>query len=454
MGLDAKVLLVDDDAAVRRAGRQALELAGYDVECFGSPDGVAGRLSWSMNAVLLSDIKMPNIDGLTLMGQVLTVDPEFPVVLITGHGDVAMAVSAMRAGAYDFIEKPFASQILVDVTRRALEKRRLVLENRSLRAELEGLSSLESRILGKAKAMEGLRQEIRMLAETDADVLVTGETGSGKELVARALHDLGRRSAKPFVAVNCGALPATIIESELFGHEAGAFTGAVKRRIGKFEHADGGTLLLDEIESMPPDLQVRLLRVLQERSVERLGSNQMIGLDLRIIAAAKRDLRAACATGDFREDLFYRLAVAPLRVPSLRERAEDIPLLFQHFLVRAARRLQRDAPLVTPELTAALMAHSWPGNVRELQNAAERIALGLGLDAGGPAQPVETRTALPARVEAFEQSVIEQELARHDGSVAATCDALALPRKTLYDKIQKYGLKPAEFRSTRGDEKS
>ena len=454
MALDAKVILVDDDAAVRRAGRQALELAGYDVECFGSPDGVADRLSWSMNAVLLSDIKMPDIDGLTLMGQVLAVDPEFPVVLITGHGDVAMAVSAMRAGAYDFIEKPFASQILVDVTRRALEKRRLVLENRSLRAELEGLGSLDSRILGKAKAMEGLRQEIRMLAETDADVLVTGETGSGKELVARALHDLGRRSAKPFVAVNCGALPATIIESELFGHEAGAFTGAVKRRIGKFEHADGGTLLLDEIESMPLDLQVRLLRVLQERSVERLGSNQSIGLDLRIIAAAKRDLRAASAAGDFREDLFYRLAVAPLRVPPLRERAEDIPLLFQHFLMRAARRLQRDSPLVTPDLTAALMAHSWPGNVRELQNAAERVALGLNLDVGDPAQSEETRTALPARVEAFERSVIEQELARHDGSVTATCEALALPRKTLYDKIQKYGLKPAAFRSGRGDETS
>ncbi len=447
MTTGAKVLLVDDDKAVRLAGRQALELAGFSVECFEAAEGVPARLSWSMNGVLLSDIKMPNTDGLTLMRQALAIDPEFPVVLITGHGDVAMAVSAMRAGAYDFIEKPFASQVLVDVTRRALEKRRLVLENRSLRAELEGPSSLNSVILGKTEVMERLRQETLMLAQTDVDVLITGETGTGKELVARALRDFGPRGGKPFVAVNCGALPASIIESELFGHEAGAFTGAVKRRIGKFEHADGGTLFLDEIESMPLELQVRLLRVLQERSIERLGSNRAIGLDLRVVAATKRDLHEACAAGAFREDLFYRLAVAPLRVPPLRERAEDLPLLFQNFLLRAAQRLRRDPPQVSSESSATLLAHSWPGNVRELQNAAERVALGMGLEAGGPAQAMAgSGPGLPERVEAFERSVIEQELARHGGNVTATCEALALPRKTLYDKIQKYRLRPADFR--------
>jgi len=440
-----EVILVDDDTQVRKAGAQTLELAGLKVTCFASAEGVAESLTRAWPGVVVTDVRMPGTDGLGLLRRLHTLDPDLPVVIVTGHGDVPMAVQAMRDGAYDFIEKPFAADLLVNVVQRGLEKRRLVLENRDLRALLEGSQAIESLLVGRTPAMVRLRRTVLALADTDADVLLHGETGSGKEVVAHALHRFGRRAEQPFVAINCGALPATIIESELFGHEPGAFTGAQGRRIGKFEHASGGTLFLDEIESMPLELQVRLLRVLQERSLERLGSNRPVPLDLRVIAATKVDLREASAQGRFREDLYYRLAVVPLQLPPLRERLADVPLLFQHFLLQAARRLGREPPEVEAEMTAGLLAHDWPGNVRELRNAAERFALGLELAEITAAGEVEGGVKLAERVEAFEKSLLVQALTRHGGDVRAICEALGLPRKTFYDKLQKHRLRRGDF---------
>jgi two-component system C4-dicarboxylate transport response regulator DctD len=441
------VILVDDEEHVRRAGSQTLELAGYAVEALGDPEAALARLSPDWLGVLISDIKMPGSDGLTLMRRVLAIDPELPVVLITGHGDVPMAVQAMRDGAYDFIEKPFPSDRLTEAVKRAFEKRRLTLENRKLRAALDDGSDIAGRIIGRAPAIDRLRETIATLAATEADVLLQGETGTGKELVARCLHDLSPRREAGFVAINCGALPANIIESELFGHEAGAFTGAAKRRIGKFEFANGGTVFLDEVESMPLELQVKLLRVLQERLIERLGSNETVPIDVRVIAATKRDLAEASAEGEFREDLYYRLNVVALTLPPLRGRLEDVPLLFRHFVDRAALRQGRTAPAIEEDTLASLMAHRWPGNVRELQNAAERYVLGLALPDDDDREAAADGTpGLVARVEAFEREMIARALDQAKGNVRTAAETLRLPRKTLYDKLQKYGLSGADFR--------
>ena len=433
------VLLVDDDGHLRNACKQSLELAGLEVRTFARAEGVPDHLARDRSLVLVTDIKMPGTGGLELMRQALEVDPDLSVVLITGHGDIPMAVEAMRAGAYDFIEKPFAPEALIGVVRRALERRNLLLQNRALQRALEDAGPLESRLLGRSPEAERLRGQIEALAGAGVDVLLEGETGSGKGLCARLIHELSERSAGPFVAINSGALPESIIESELFGHEAGAFTGAAKQRIGKFEHANGGTVFLDEIESMPLESQVRMLRILEERVVERLGSNASQPLDLRVIAATKVDLQAAVDEGRFRSDLFFRLNVVKLRIPPLRERRLDIPLLFEHFRGRAALRLGRSLPEEQTDLLHQLMAHDWPGNVRELQNAAERLVLGFGLDLG-QTNGTGSGDGLRSRVEGFEKSLILAELERQGGNVTATCQSLNLPRKTLYEKMQKHGI--------------
>ena len=309
-----QVILIDDDPHLRQALCQTLDLAGLKVLPLAEANGLAERISRDWAGVVVSDIRMPGMDGLELLAQLHGQDPELPVLLITGHGDVPLAVQAMRAGAYDFLEKPFASDALLDSVRRALALRALVLDNRSLRLALSDRQLLSTRLVGVSPVMLRLREQIGALAATKADVLILGETGSGKEVVARALHDLSARRHGPFVAINAGALAESVVESELFGHEPGAFTGAQKRRIGKFEFANGGTLFLDEIESMSLDVQVKLLRLLQERVVERLGGNQLIPLDIRVIAATKEDLRQAADQGRFRADLYYRLNVAPLRI--------------------------------------------------------------------------------------------------------------------------------------------
>jgi two-component system C4-dicarboxylate transport response regulator DctD len=438
------ILLVDDDRQVRDAGRQTLELAGFRVRCLDSAEQALKALGRDCG-VLVTDVRMPKMDGFALLERALILDPDLPVIMITGHGDISMAVRAIRGGAYDFLEKPYPNEILVDTVKRALERRRLVMENRRLREELA--RSGEGLIVGRSKAMDRLRTAIATVAETDADVLIMGETGTGKELVARALHQQSRRRGRPFVALNCGAMPEAIFESELFGHEAGSFTGAGRKRIGRITYADKGSLFLDEIESMPLFLQVKILRVLQERVVEPLGSNEQIPVDIRVVAATKTCLKAASAEGKFRQDLYYRLNVVLIEIPPLRDRKEDIPLLFQHFVTLAASRFGREPPPLPPDLVARLVSHSWPGNVRELRNAADRFV--LGLDDGGISADGEAGTArlsLAEQVDQFERNLISHELALAGGNVKSAIEALQIPRKTFYDKLRRHGIVAEDYR--------
>jgi len=443
------VIFIDDEEEVRLSGAQTLEIEGFEVIALDGAEAALDHVTVAWPGVVVSDVKMPGMDGLQLLDRIASIDADMPVVLITGHGDVPLAVDAMRAGAYDFVEKPANPAYLIDVVRRALEKRRLVLENRALRLELDAAGEMERQIIGATPAMTALRRTVADLADTNVDVLIVGETGTGKELVARCLHDFGSRREQRFVALNCGALPETVIESELFGHEAGAFTGASKRRIGKIEYAAGGTLFLDEIESMPPAIQVRLLRVLQERTIERLGGNDPIGVDIRVIAAAKTDLREAADAGSFREDLYYRLHVASIALPALRDRLEDIPVLFQRFAEAAGERFRRPVPAIDMEKIRELKARSWAGNVRELKNAAERFVLGMSASQGGgmpgPAN-LPTEASLTDQVAAFERSTIAAALRQNDGRVGKTAEFLGIPRKTLYLRMQKHGLAHDDFR--------
>src|SRR5436305_8065044 len=337
----APVLFVDDEASMRQAVTQWLELAGFQLLVHDNATSVIGKLNADFPGIVVTDLKMEGVDGLELLRRAQQVDPELPVIVITGHGDVETAVEAMRLGAYDFIEKPFAPERLLDIVRHAGEKRALVIENRRLRRAVNE-QTLASRIIGTSRAAENLRSAAAELAGTDVSVILSGETGAGKDLIARCPHDFGPRHKGNYVAVNCAAIPETMVESEFFGHEAGAFTSAVKARPGKLEHASGGTLFLDEIDSMPLATQGKLLRVLQERSVERLGSNQSPAVDLRSIASRQNDVRKASNEGRFRIDLYYRLSVFTMTVPTLRERTECIPLLFTYFATSAAQAHGRE----------------------------------------------------------------------------------------------------------------
>jgi two-component system C4-dicarboxylate transport response regulator DctD len=435
MSTGLQVIFIEDDELVRRASVQSLQLAGFDVTGHGSVESAARAIDASFPGVIVSDIRLPGASGLDLLAQCRERAPEVPVILVTGHGDISMAVQAMRDGAYDFIEKPFASERLIEAVRRALERRSLVLENQALRRELAG----QSRIIGRSPAIEQVRRLIANVAPTDASVLINGDTGAGKELIARSLHEMSPRRDKPFIAVNCGALPEQMFESEMFGYEAGAFTGAQKRRVGKLEAASGGTLFLDEIESMPLSLQVKLLRVLQDGVLERLGSNQPVRANLRVVAAAKGDMNELVTDGTFRRDLLYRLNVVTITLPPLNERREDIVPLFEHFLLDAAVRYDRPAPLITDRQRAELMQRDWPGNVRELRNAADRIVLGI-LDDGGAASLDTSTQSLKERTEQFERVVIAEALEQCGGAVAVAADRLQLGKATLYEKIKRYGI--------------
>jgi two-component system C4-dicarboxylate transport response regulator DctD len=438
-----QVIFIEDDELVRRASVQSLQLAGLSVRGFGSVEAAQSALDAlddEFVGVIVSDIRLPGASGLDLLAQCRESTPDLPVILVTGHGDISMAVQAMRDGAYDFVEKPFAAERLIDTVRRALERRRLVLENVALRKELAARDALVPRIIGRSDAIGEVRRLIANVAPTDASVLIVGDTGTGKELVARSLHELSPRGAKPFVAVNCGALPESMFESEMFGYEPGAFTGAAKRRIGKLEYASGGTVFLDEIESMPPALQVKLLRVLQEGALERLGSNHPVQVDVRVVAAAKGDMQALVASGVFRRDLLYRLNVVTIGLPALIERREDIVPLLEHFVLDAAVRYERPAPILTPRQRADFMARDWPGNVRELRNVADRLV--LGIERGSDALVGETAPArsLKERVEQFERAAIAEALEQQGGSVSAAADELQIGKATLYEKIKRYGL--------------
>ncbi|MGJ4856087.1 sigma-54-dependent transcriptional regulator [Labrys sp. La1] len=444
------VAFVDDDAVLREANAQTLRLAGFEPFLFESAVAALKAIDERFPGVVITDLRMPRIDGMELFRTLRARDPDLPVIMITGHGDIATAVEAMREGAYDFLPKPFASDRLIQSVRRATEKRALVMENRRLRQAAEEAHA-PSPLLGDAPAMERLRETLRAVADADVDVMIVGETGTGKELVADQLHHLGRRRSGRLVALNCGALPETVLESELFGHESGAFTGALKKRVGLIEHSSGGTLFLDEIESMPLSAQARLLRVLEQREITPLGSNTARQVDLRVVAAAKSDLGSPAHRGSFREDLFHRLNVVTLRLPPLRERREDVPLLFAVYLDRACRRFQREAPMLTPAMRQHLASHDWPGNVREIVHFAERVALGLAeidlarTGRGAPASAASESASLPERLERYEADLIREALIQHRGDVRASLETLGIPRKTFYDKLTKYGINRASF---------
>jgi len=449
--LETRVVFIDDDKFIRKSTVQSLQMEGFEVESFGDASSALANIDAANTGVIVSDIKMPGLSGLELLQRVREIDPDIPIILITGQGDIATAVQAMRDGAFDFLEKPFAPDNLIEVIRKSLGKRHLILENRNLKMELALQNAPGQRVIGRSAAIQQLRNQVARLADTQADILLRGDTGTGKELVARNLHEISKRSNAPFVAINCGAIPENIIESELFGHIAGAFTGASKTRVGKFEYASGGTVFLDEIESMPIDLQVKLLRVLQERIVEPLGANRQIPIDVRVIAATKIDLKRAATEGKFREDLYYRLNVITLNLPALRDRVEDIPLLFHHFAIIAAARHECELPTLDPEQLQQLVINDWPGNVRELKNAAERFVL-LGATSGPELDQIMSIPALSKpmslheRIEWFEKSLIEKALQECNGSINMTVEALGTPRKTLYEKMRKYNIDKENFK--------
>ncbi|SEB22560.1 sigma-54 dependent transcriptional regulator [Variovorax sp. YR216] len=447
-----RVLLVEDDEDVRISTTQVLTLAGFEVDAFASVERARPQISYGVRAIVVCDVRLPGVSGNEWLLELHEADPELPVILVTGHGHIAMAVQAMREGAYDFIEKPFSSERLVATVRHAMERRQLTLQVRALHAALENWQGIQAALIGRSMQMQQVRRTVMTLAGTSADVLIYGETGTGKELVARCLHDHSERRSQHFVPLNCGGLPEALAESELFGHEAGAFTGANRVRVGKFEYANGGTLFLDEIESMPMAVQIKLLRALQERSIERIGSNRAIPFDCRVVAASKEDLKEMSDRQKFRADLYYRLGVAFIELPPLRERREDIPLLFEHFTLLAAARYERPAPIPSGAQVADLMAYAWPGNVRELRNVADRFVLGLlgerlTQTRLGAEEMSPLPRGLPQQVEAFERAVIVEALRRHQGDQPATASALAIARQTLHDKLRKLGIAADEFKS-------
>ncbi|WP_434050356.1 sigma-54-dependent transcriptional regulator [Marinobacter salarius] len=447
---EASVIFVDDDPHIRQAIAQTLTLEDLSIACFEDARSGLESISQDYEGVVLCDYNMPGMDGLEMLDRIQAMDETIPVIILTGQGDISTAVTAMQQGAYDFIEKPFDHDELLELLRHALEKRHLALENRRLKAQLKHLARPGPRILGDSAGMQKVMATIDPVLDISANILLHGETGSGKDALARYIHENSPRSAHNFVAINCGAVPENLIESELFGHEAGAFTGAEKRRIGKIEYAHKGTLFLDELESMPMALQVKLLRVLEEQRVERLGSNQVQNVDVRIIAATKADLKQLSDEGEFRADLYYRLNVVKLDIPPLRERKDDIPVLFHHFVLIAAARYDRESIPLDASQAARLMQHSWPGNVRELRNLAERYVLlgpaALDENDSSVTANVSGRQTLSEMMDDFERSAVVSALNACHGSIKDTMVQLGIARKTLYDKMKKYGLDKSQFR--------
>jgi two-component system C4-dicarboxylate transport response regulator DctD len=442
-----QIVFVEDDEDVRAGSAQALELAGFGVQAHESVESARKAVRPGVPAVVVCDVRLGGMSGVDWQAELRRLDAELPVILITGHGDIAMAVRAMQGGAYDFIEKPCTSEHLVSVVRRAADKRQLSIEVQSLRRQLEGWPGIQASLIGRSAAMQRVRELVRTLAGAPADVVIYGETGTGKDLVARCLHEHSARRQGRFVPVNCAGLPESLVDSEIFGHEAGAFTGAARRRVGKFEHADGGTLFLDEIEDMPLAVQAKLLRALQDRSIERLGSNTAVPVDCRVVAASKEDLRVLSEHKRFRSDLYYRLGVAFIELPPLRERREDIPLLFEHFTLQAATRFERPAPVPGADLQSALMAHPWPGNVRELRNVADRFVLGLmDSDQARLLGQQPGAANLPEQLEQIERVLVSEGLRRAQGDVGATAVALGIAKQTLYDKLKRLRLEPGAYR--------
>ena len=437
------VAFIDDDPDVRRANETVLKLADLDVRTFASAEEALQTLDNSFAGVVVSDLRMPRVDGRECFRRLRTIDADIPIVFITGHADIAEAVEIMREGAYDFIPKPFSSERLISSVRRALEKRALILENRRLR-NAAAAAGAQSMIIGESGAMAALRATVRQIADADVDVLIEGETGVGKELVARALHMEGARRHKPFVAINCGAITETAIEPELFGHEAGTYQNALRRRVGRIEMAERGTLYLDDVDQASPALQNRLVRIVEDREIIPAGSSEPKPVQFRAVASSKLDLATLVEEGGFRRDLYYRLNVIRIHVPPLRERRSDIPVLFGHFLSEAARKFRREIPTISDSIRRRVLENDWPGNVRELQNFAERVA--LGFENNTENGRTTARLSLPQRLERFEDSVIREVLTTCEGDIRLAVEHLGVPRNTLYDKLRRHGIDIDRFR--------
>ena len=448
-----RIVLVDDDRDLLKAAADWLAVSGFSVDAFHRPEEAFSAVLREEPDVVVTDVRMPGIDGMTLLNSLTRRKGDVPVVLITAHGDVSLAVQAMKQGAEDFLEKPYDADRLLSVLDKAVEKRRMKQEIARLQ-NLVDVRREPAAIVGDSPAIRDLRERAETLADVDIDVLIIGETGTGKELVAQALHRLSRRAAGPFVAINCGALPETIFESEVFGHAKGAFTGAIADREGKFEHAAGGTVFLDEIESMPLGLQAKILRVLQERVVERLGENRPRPVDVRIVAAAKSDLSSDIAAGRFREDLFYRLATVDIRIPPLRQRRSDIGLLFGHFASLAAHRYGRPIRPVPTERIAQLQRQEWRGNVRELKAQAERFALGLDEPAAAANDEpfVADALTLPERMAVYEAHLISEAYNLSEGNAARAAAGLGIPLRTFNEKLARRGLAGLRKRLSEADD--
>ncbi len=454
----ARIALLDDEARLVEILAMVLRREGYEVNGFTDPMLALAAIESRDFDLLVTDLKMPGADGIEVLRRARKASPELPVILITAHATVPTAVAALREGAFDYVQKPFDNEELRALVKRALEVTRLARENRYLRAELRTRYSLDAVVAESAGMREAL-ELARRAAASRSTVLVTGESGTGKELVARAVHYHSERVGGPFVAVNCKALAPGVLESELFGHERGSFTGAERARPGLFERADGGTLFLDEIGEIEPDFQSKLLRVLQERRVQRVGGSEEKPIDVRIVAATNRDLRAEISAGRFREDLYFRLAVIPIQLPALRERPEDVLPLAHHFLARWNRELSRSVAGWTPEVERWLLAHAWPGNVRELENAIERgVVLARGdrigfddllIDAPGEEPQAEAAEGAPggASLQEFLDAAaaerIRRVLEQTAGKRVEAARRLGIDRATLYRLMRRYGITDA-----------
>ncbi|MBI5481779.1 MAG: sigma-54-dependent Fis family transcriptional regulator [Deltaproteobacteria bacterium] len=444
----ARILIVDDEPIVRESLGAYLRDQGH--LCDLAPGGRAALELAARNSyqLVILDIRMPGMDGVTVLAELKCRQPDLPVLMITAYAEVTTAVAAMKAGAYDYVVKPFDPEEIGLIVRNVVAHHHLIRENLQLRQKLAERDRFEE-LVGRSPRMRAVFDLIAGVADTNVTVLITGESGTGKELAARAIHRRSPRANGPFVAVSCGGLPETLVESELFGHERGAFTGAVARHRGRFEQAGGGTLFLDEVAEISPKTQVDLLRVLESRRFTRLGGTEEIAADVRVVAATNRDLGAEVKTGRFREDLYYRLKVVVIPLPPLRERTEDIPLLATHFLEHFAREMGRAVRAVSPDAMALLLAHDWPGNVRELANALQRaVAVGrselvepidLPVEAAAEAVPGTGRT-----LQELEQRHVAAVLEESDWNVTHAATTLGIDRVTLYKKMKRYGLRRPE----------
>jgi DNA-binding NtrC family response regulator len=452
-----RILVVDDEEINREFLQEALAHEGYEVEVMADGFAALERLKQQFFHVVLSDLKMPQMSGVELLQQLKEITPATVGIIFTGYATIETAVQAVKAGAYDFVTKPFRIEELLVLLQRALEFQRLNRENISLRKQLKAKYRFEN-IVSDHENMQAIFEVVEKVSDSDSTILIYGESGTGKELIARAIHYNSYRQDKPLVPINCGAIPGELLESELFGYEKGAFTGATSLRIGRFELANGGTVFLDEIGEMSPALQVKILRVLQEREFERVGGTRTIKVDVRIIAATNKNLEESVAKNQFREDLFYRLNVIPIHIPPLRERRSDLPLLMAHFIERFNAEKKRHLEGITPEALGILQRYSWPGNVRELENLIERIAIlkGSGVITphdlpekltqsfiNGPVPDVDIPNSgldFDDAVQAFEKQLLTKALERTRGVKSKAAELLHMNRTTLVEKVKKLRL--------------